>query len=113
MKIAHLNKLQYDMMIWQVDNFGNQESWKPLLGIVEEVGELSHAHLKEAQGIRTGEDHIADAKDAIGDILIYLMNYCNTRDFCLTDILEETWSKVKKRNWKDNKIDGNGQTKEA
>lgn len=45
-----------------------------VLGCVEELGELAHAHLKKSQSIRgTAEEHDANAKDAIGDLSVYLM----------------------------------------
>jgi hypothetical protein len=45
-----------------------------ILGVVEELGELAHAHLKAKQGIRgTQAEHDAAAKDAIGDITVYLL----------------------------------------
>ena len=58
---------------WQKINFPNTKNYQPLLGVVEEVGELSHSHLKMEQGIRGSEEgHIAKIKDAIGDIVIFL-----------------------------------------
>jgi len=76
-----------------------------LLGLIEELGELAHSHLKEQQGIRTSEDHVAKAKDAIGDIVIFLADYCNARVFNLALIIKETWEQVRKRDWKrDSKV---------
>jgi hypothetical protein len=49
-----------------------------ILGVMEEVGELSHAYLKSAQNIRGDKDkHEADAKDAVADITIYLLGVMN------------------------------------
>lgn len=68
-----LQECAYD---WQLYNFGQQENELILLGMCEEVGELCHAELKMEQGIRgTPEEHEAQMRDAIGDILIYAMNY--------------------------------------
>lgn len=98
-----LKQLQKEQALWAHKNFSSlTPSWQPLMGIVEEVGELAHAHLKESQKIRTNENHIENAKDAIGDIIIFIADYCNRRNFDLTEIVEQTWSQVKKRNWKDN-----------
>lgn len=45
-----------------------------VLGCVEEVGELAHSHIKESQEIRgTQQEHEAAAKDAIGDLTVYLL----------------------------------------
>ena len=94
-----LKKLQKEHKVWLDHNFGGQPSYHSLLGVVEEVGELSHAHLKNEQGIRTNEDHIALAKDAIADIVIFLASYCNSREFDFEEIIQSTWNEVKKRDW--------------
>ena len=106
-----LKKLQKEQKSWVKHNFlpraGNFtpeliESVVPLLGIMEEVGELAHAHLKQGQKIRTNEDHIGLTKDAIGDIVIYLADYCTARGFDLEEIVKEIWMQVKARDWKEN-----------
>jgi NTP pyrophosphatase (non-canonical NTP hydrolase) len=98
--------LQDGVALWGRQNFGDEEerpSYHPLLGVQEEVGELSHAHLKQEQGIRgTPEELEAKAKDAVGDIVIFLADYCTLRGFDMQEIVEETWQHVSKRNWKDN-----------
>jgi len=95
-----IKKIQEERRVWSEKNFPDQTTWQMLLGIVEEVGELSHAHLKESQHIRTTEDHEEKAKDAVGDILIFLLGYCSLRGFDVEKILKETWDEVKKRDWK-------------
>ena len=45
-------QLQKEQIEWSARNFPDNEPWMPLLGIQEEVGELSHSFLKSAQGIR-------------------------------------------------------------
>ncbi len=93
-------QLQEEQKPWVAHNFPTREPWNPLMGMVEELGELAHAHLKEHQQIRKGEDHVANAKDAVGDILIYMSDYCSARGFDLQQIIEETWDKVRQRDWK-------------
>ena len=88
------------------ENFPNKKPHQPLLGIQEEVGELSHAHLKMEQGIRTNEDHQAAKIDAVGDIVIYLADYCNQNGIFLDSAVEQTWAEVQMRNWKKNKVNG-------
>lgn len=95
-----LTQLVAEVGEWSFNNFGSQESWKPLLGAVEEVGELAHAHLKKAQGIRTTEDHRAKQEDAVADILIYLADYCSIEKIDMGGVLDKTWREVSKRNWK-------------
>lgn len=64
---------------WIAHNFPDQKAQgspatETVMGCVEEVGELAHAHLKELQGIRgTAEEHQANAKDSIGDLCVYLL----------------------------------------
>lgn len=94
-------RLQLEVGSWSRHNFGDQPAYRPLLGAVEEVGELAHSHLKMEQGIRgSAEEHIAKAKDAVGDILVYLADYCARREFDMQSIIDEVWGKVKQRDWK-------------
>lgn len=76
-----MTKLDWDTLVeerneWIAHNFPDQKSepgFETTMGVVEEVGELAHCHLKELQGIRgTAEEHQANARDAIGDITVYL-----------------------------------------
>ncbi len=105
--ISGLRAIQADHKEWQERNFGvAKRSHRTLLGMLEELGELSHAHLKTEQGIRVNEDHEAARRDAIGDVFIYMMGYCNDFDLDLTDIISETWAHVMKRDWEKNKSNG-------
>jgi len=101
-----IEQIQREQFEWSRRNFGDKPSWQPLMGVVEELGELAHAHLKQHQGIRTNEDHTLNARDAIGDIVIYLMDYCNLHGWDLETITDEVWEKVNKRDWKKNTEDG-------
>ena len=94
--------LQFGVASWTEKNFGLcRGSNDPLLGIVEETGELCHAILKRKQGIRgTKEEHDAAIRDAIGDIVIFLMDFCNEEQIILDDCISEAWSQVVKRDWK-------------
>lgn len=63
---------------WEFKNFGRQSPIRALLGMQEEVGELSHAVLKASQNIRmTQEDARVKMKDSIGDAIVYLISFCN------------------------------------
>lgn len=71
-----LKDLQTSLYHWQHYNFGPQNNDRLLLGINEEIGELCHCVLKKMQGIRgTPAEHNNNMKDAIGDIMIYTLNY--------------------------------------
>lgn len=65
--------------VWVEHNFPDTPSPEgSLLGIIEECGELAHAALKSEQNIRgTKEEHIENAKDAIGDLTVYLLGVMN------------------------------------
>jgi hypothetical protein len=68
---------------WERRNFPDSNMPDPIFGVMEELGELSHAHLKEAQSIRgTAEEHHMAAMDAIGDITIYLLGVMHHYRFC-------------------------------
>lgn len=76
-----IRKVMKEQKAWSLHNFGpttpeNQRD--PLIGVVEELGELAHAVLKKKQGIRgTPEEHNAAMFDAIGDMQIFLLDAMN------------------------------------
>jgi NTP pyrophosphatase (non-canonical NTP hydrolase) len=94
-------EMQHRCREWeQRQPFGRAPWWHRLFGIVEEVGELAHAFLKQEQGIRgTRGEHEENGKDAIGDILIFLANLCSARGWDLQEIVEQTVEKVTRRDW--------------
>jgi len=65
---------------------------------MEEGGELAHAFLKRHQGIR--KVTLDDVGDAVGDIIVYLADFCNAYGIDLQESVDETWDKVKYRDWK-------------
>lgn len=78
--------LQAEVGEWSRRNFPNNTPNDPFEGLVEEVGELAHARLKARQGIRgTKEEHEAAEKDAVGDIVIYLADYCERNKLSLSE----------------------------
>lgn len=95
-----LQELQQEVAAWQKKQPWDQNATAPLLGLIEEVGELSHAHLKQQQKIRgTYEEHQIAKIDAVGDILIYLADYCGKNAIDMQSALDITWRRVSKRNW--------------
>src|SRR5947207_10726561 len=101
-----LTEIQQEMIPWVEHNFGQRGDWQAVMGAAEEVGELCHHVLKRHQNIRTNEDHDEEEKDAVGDIVVYLMDFCNARNYNLEVIVNEVWNKVSKRDWKANSKDG-------
>lgn len=102
----NFSRLQYVCEVWASYNFPNKKPYQPLLGVSEEVGELCHAHLKQEQGIRNISDFQNDKVDAVGDIIIYLADYCNQNKINMQLAVVETARKVFKRDWKKYKKDG-------
>lgn len=103
----NLTDLQERHQHWLKHNFPDQTPHQALLGVVEEVGELSHAHLKAEQGIRVRADEArAKIADAIGDIVIYLASYCNTNGYDLEGCVAMAWSEVSARDWKKHSQNG-------
>ena len=98
---------QTEVSKWSNKNFGDQPPINPLVGIMEELGELSHAHLKGIEGIRHTPVEIHDMKgDALGDLFIYMCDYADKSGLWLEEVIETVWNKVKERNWKDNQKNG-------
>lgn len=95
----NIGELQTQHRMWLNHNFPDQPPHSPLLGIVEEVGELAHAHLKREQGIRRNENHDEGVIDALGDLFIYMLSYCNTNFIDLEHVVMTTWRQVAQRDW--------------
>lgn len=105
----NLQDLQIIQKDWVTRNFPNRPSYQPLLGVVEEVGELSHSHLKMEQGIRgTKEEHLAKISDAVGDTVIFLSDYCTAMSINFGQAVADAWEEIKDRNWQ--KFPKNGRT---
>jgi NTP pyrophosphatase (non-canonical NTP hydrolase) len=127
--LADLFRFQQDVRQWSVRNFGDVgDGSTPLIGAVEEAGELGealeasieilvgpllaanrvmqalgrlgHAHIKGKQGIRYTEyEARLKEEDAVGDVLVYLADYCQRRGIEMADALGKTWGEVRERDW--------------
>jgi NTP pyrophosphatase (non-canonical NTP hydrolase) len=71
-----LKQLQEEQRPWVKHNFGDRPTHQPLLGIVEEIGELSEA-LERL--VREGGKEVTftEIKDALADITIFLVDYAS------------------------------------
>lgn len=69
--------VQDEMVGWQKHNFPGRPNWIPLLGAVEEMGELAES------------DKRTDILDAVGDIVIYLCDYSNSMSYNLSELWDE------------------------
>ena len=96
-----LRNVQKEIKQCMHENGVKQTPQLMLLGAVEEIGEASHAMLKNAQGIRGFDDiekyHTA-LKDAIGDTVIYLSQLCEEMGWNLDEVLVDTAAHVLARN---------------
>ena len=100
-------RLQDEQRPWVAHNFPGRDQYYALLGAVEEIGEVCHAHLKWKQGIRGCEQqHMEAMADGVADCVIFLADYCTAMGFDFQDIMERTWASVKTRDWKTFPIDG-------
>lgn len=98
--MKYFHYLRDAIIKWEEHNFPDTPAYRNLLGMGEELGELFHAHLKGEQSIRLNEaESRAKKKDAMGDILIYAINYCSKNNICLLECLETAWKEVKQRDW--------------
>jgi len=59
-----------------------------LLKAISEMGELADATIKNNR---------EDAMDAVGDVLVCLINYCALQDFNMVDCLEMAYDQIKHR----------------
>lgn len=100
MENMNILEMQEQHRQWAQHNFPKTLPHQPLLGIVEEVGELSHAHLKNEQGIRgSAVLHCLAKEDAVGDIMMYLFHYCELNGLTLSACINTAWNEIKTRDW--------------
>ena len=95
-----LDRLQRELAPWQAHNFPTSKPDDPFKGVVEELGELAHSLLKRDQGIRgTAEEHTEKAKDAVGDLLVFLADLCNRQGWSMQECLELGWGTARVRDF--------------
>ena len=97
-----LRQIQQETREWRMRNFPieHRSAAMQVLGVCEETGELSHAVLKDIQGIRgTHADHVEEARDAMGDIIIYLCGVADAMGVELAECVESAWNEVRQRDW--------------
>lgn len=90
----YIKKISEEHKIWTSKNFPDAELIDYILGIIEEVGELSHHVLKRKQNIRNNENHEEEIKDAVADICIFIIGYCNKSFIDVNDVFEDAICKM-------------------
>lgn len=81
--------LQKEVMAWNAKNFPHAQPHHPLLGIVEEIGELMEAQSAIAVGKMAAEQGNTAARDAIGDAVIFMAVFCGMAGFSLLQLAEK------------------------
>lgn len=107
--VLSLRRLQHESQRWREHSFPPEHRTAELqaLGVCEEAGELAHAILKSAQGIRGSDmDLRAAAGDAVGDTIIYLAGLCTSKGLDLEECVANAWKEVAERDWSKYKQDG-------
>lgn len=95
-----LRQLQKEQAEWRKYNFPNNQSYHPVLGVMEEWGEFCHALLRLENGIKYSPDVCRDKmEDAVGDMVIFLASVCEFYGFDLQTAVEKAWTIVKNRDW--------------
>lgn len=79
-----LKVLQEEHKPWADSNFGERPSWQPLLGMVEELGELEEAI--NYSEVTNSSDAIADA---IGDTMVFMADFSTGMGFDLGEIVKD------------------------
>src|SRR5882757_7645845 len=97
---AGLDRLQYDVLQWQARNFPDCAEWELALGVCEEAGELAQCVLKLHRRMRKEEFDEAKLKDAVGDIVVFLIGVCGARGWRLSEVVSSTADEVLRRSWR-------------
>lgn len=88
-QIVSLVKMQDEQIAWSLRNFGQQPAHRPMLGIVEELCELEEAQLiGEDEYLGGVAEYKKDVLDAVGDIGIYMLDYCGKRGWSMDELWE-------------------------
>lgn len=106
-KVGFFRDVQGRVEEWSNKNFGAKYgvdvAVDKLLGVGEETGELMHSILKMRQGIRgSTEKHTREGMDAVGDIVIYLADFCARMGWSLDDCIYNALQEVLGRDWQGN-----------
>ena len=82
--------LQMDVIRWAEARqiIPNATATSQLLKAVSEMGELADAE---------GKQNLEEIKDAVGDVLVCLINYCALRDIEITKCLAGAYDQIKDR----------------
>jgi NTP pyrophosphatase (non-canonical NTP hydrolase) len=100
--MSEFDRLQECFAAWGLKNFGPLDDTFHITKLTEEVGEAAHAVVRlhhQKQGKRINPNSEARLRDALGDIVIILMNLANNHDWSLEGIFYETADEVLARDY--------------
>ena len=83
-------QLETLVICWSMDRkiIPNAKPHTQLLKAFSEMGELADAEIK---------GNIPDMKDAIGDVIVCLINYCELHDLDMIECLQGAYNEIKDR----------------
>jgi hypothetical protein len=73
-------QLQEEQKPWTKHNFGDRPSWMPLMGVIEEIGEMMEALI--------AEDEEA-FQDGIADCIVFMSDFCIAMEFDFEEITNQ------------------------
>lgn len=99
--MGKLRDMQAQHKVWMNHNFPEQTAQQSFLGMVEEQGEMAHALLKHAQGIRgmDASQMLEEVIDGHCDWMIFSFGLANLLGYDLEDELDRVFGKVMTRDW--------------
>jgi len=80
-----------------------------LKNVMRKIGDICRSDIKQIQGIRGYDDEqkvMFSLKDSIGDLTIFLINYCNLKKISFADCISLAYEQVISRDWKKNSYNG-------
>lgn len=92
--------MQWAVHAWHRMNYPIDDARDAFIGIVEELGEVARAQLKQSGGIRGSFEHWQNEKvKEIGDVLIGIINYCAWNDIDWIEALRSRWAVISRRDY--------------
>lgn len=96
-----LKQLQEEQGPWVLHNFGDRPAWQPLLGLVEELGELSEAveQYKAAGALSPSVRDLLNLdplhykhaiEDALADTVIFMSDFCNSMEIDMETMVSKS-----------------------
>ncbi len=100
--IPELDDLQARVAVWKSKNFGVMPDTLHAAKLLEEAGEAGHAIVRlyhQEQGKKVNPKSEANLRDALGDIVIVLMNIANNHGWLLSEVIQDTLDEVLARDY--------------